>query len=108
MIQAAEKARFIFLAAVEGYPPEHWPAYLDGACGGDRPLRDRVEQLLEAHRALGSLPIPVRDVAATTDQPVAEGPGISIGPYKLLEVIGEGGMGVVYMAEQAQPVRRKV
>ncbi len=77
-------------------------AYLDGACGDDADLRARVEALLAAHdEAQGFLESP----AVVSPQ---EGPGSVIGPYKLLQQIGEGGMGVVYMAEQQHPVRRKV
>jgi serine/threonine-protein kinase len=111
MITDAEKVRSIFLAAIEKYSSEQWPVYLDGACGADRELRIRVEQLLKAHDDLGSIHIhihPTPDPDATLDRPPAEGPGSVIGPYKLREQIGEGGMGVVYVAEQTQPVRRKV
>ena len=77
-------------------------AYLDGACGDDGELRERVELLLAAHD----------DSAGFLDSPAVSrtqaGPGSLIGPYKLLQEIGEGGMGVVYMAEQETPVRRKV
>jgi serine/threonine protein kinase/tetratricopeptide (TPR) repeat protein len=103
------KAKSIFLAALERYPADQWAAYLDGACGDDQVLRGRVEDLLKAHRELGSVHIrPAPDRVATTDQLLREGPGTVIGPYKLLEQIGEGGMGVVYMTEQQKPVRRKV
>jgi len=47
-------------------------------------------------------------LSPTIDQPITEKPGIQIGPYKLLQQIGEGGMGTVFMAEQTQPVQRKV
>lgn len=77
-------------------------AYLDGACAGDSNLRARVEALLAAHEEANDF---LEDPAVSSPQ---EGPGTSIGPYKLLQQIGEGGMGVVYMAEQEKPVRRKV
>ena len=77
-------------------------AYLDGACGDDADLRSRVEVLLAANdEASGFLEGPAVEGAQ-------EGTGTSIGPYKLLQELGEGGMGVVYMAEQQRPVRRKV
>src|SRR5262249_30530094 len=66
-------------------------------------------QLLRTHQAMGSIHGGAADTpAATTDESLREGPGAVIGPYKLLEQIGEGGFGVVYMAEQTQPVRRRV
>src|ERR1043165_6129349 len=94
----------IFLAAIEGYAPEQWPAFLDEACGDDAPLRARVEQLLRARSAMGSF----HEGEFTIDQPMREGPGTMIGRYKLLQQIGEGGMGTVYMAEQTRSVQRKV
>jgi serine/threonine protein kinase/Flp pilus assembly protein TadD len=104
------KTEDIFLAAVEKDSPAERAAYLDGACGNDAGLRARVEALLTAHDGAGSfLEQPLLDPAVTWEAPrVGERPGTVLGPYKLLEQIGVGGFGVVFMAEQTQPVRRKV
>lgn len=101
----------IFDAALQKTSPEERAAYLDAACGGDSPLRRRLERLLAAHpRAAGSfLETPPTELQPHMEiAPIAEGPGTVIGPYRLLQQIGEGGFGVVYMAEQQTPVRRKV
>jgi serine/threonine protein kinase len=84
--------------------------YLQQACGDDRLLQERVGTLLQLYdQDKGFLERPAEGVAATIDlPPVAERPGTQIGPYKLHQEIGEGGMGVVYMAIQKEPVRRKV
>ena len=95
----------ILNAALE-LPVGERAAYLDNACAGDVALRRRVEELLHAHEQAGdflgkTVPMPVADL-------MLERTGVMIGRYKLLEQIGEGGFGVVYMAEQVEPVRRKV
>jgi WD40 repeat protein/serine/threonine protein kinase len=97
----------IFVAALEKRSHEARVAYLDEACGADVDVRRGVERLLRAQEKAGHfLRTPLQ--AATADEPLTERQGAVIGPYKLLQQIGEGGMGVVYMAEQQQPLRRKV
>ena len=104
-----QQARSIFLAAVENHALDQWKAYLDQACEKNQDLRDRVEVLLRAHEQANSLlDAPAPPLAATGDEAVSERPGTVIGPYKLLQQIGEGGMGTVFMAEQTEPIHRKV
>jgi len=89
-------------------------AYLDAACGADAKLRQRVEALLRAAENAGDFletpPTGLGNVAEATLElgNLSEQPGDKIGRYKLLQQIGEGGCGVVYMAEQEEPVRRRV
>ena len=110
----------IFHEARQQSNTEQRAAYLEKACASDNALRARVEKLLAAEAELGSFmrstdetlvaPRVVRSGsgAPTIAIPLSEKPGTVIGRYKLLQQIGEGGFGVVYMAEQEQPVRRKV
>ncbi len=101
--------RKVFIAALQIESAAQRRAYLEAVCGGDEELRREVEALLTAHERAGSfLEHPLADVAVTTDDPIRERPGTVIGPYKLMEQIGEGGMGLVFVAEQQQPIRRKV
>jgi WD40 repeat protein/serine/threonine protein kinase len=106
----ANREEALFAAVLEKPTRAERAAYLEGACGDDRALRERIEALLAAHEASGGVldapPLPLSPTTAY--RPLTEGPGTVIGPYKLLQKIGEGGMGVVYMAEQQAPVRRKV
>jgi serine/threonine protein kinase len=130
------RAEKLFHAALELPAAEARAAFLREACGGDEALRRRVEELLTAAQAtndfleqppLGvppsggsdgphphppkggtsSSPGPTVQITPNT-LPLSEKPGDRIGHYKLLEQIGEGGCGVVYMAEQAEPIRRRV
>jgi serine/threonine protein kinase/Tfp pilus assembly protein PilF len=98
----------IFFAARQK-PPQDQAAYLDQVCGDDLALRRRAEQFLSAQADLGSfLESGAADLLATIDGPIRECPGTLVGPYKLMEQIGEGGMGLVFVAEQQHPIRRKV
>ncbi len=125
MTNPSDREVTVFNAALQ-LPEEQRPAYLDEACAGDAALRLRIEALLRMHAEAGAFledpaPPPVPSAAAgkpvgpsgtirlafTSLTPV-EKTGDRIGRYKLLQQIGEGGCGVVYMAEQSEPVRRKV
>src|SRR5882724_4736146 len=113
--------RDVFIAALQKQDPAQRRAYLDEGCAGQPELRRQVEHLLRLHEGAGSflekpaaesVPAgalnPAAAVVATVDGALRERPGTVIGSYKLMEQIGEGGMGLVFVAEQTQPVRRKV
>ncbi|HVJ83109.1 MAG TPA: serine/threonine-protein kinase, partial [Planctomycetia bacterium] len=101
--------RDLFIAALQIAEPAERSAWLDRECGDDALLRQRLDQLLDAFEKAGSLlDSPFAADAPTRQQPIAERRGDVVGPYKLLEQIGEGGFGVVFLAEQSAPVRRKV
>jgi serine/threonine protein kinase/tetratricopeptide (TPR) repeat protein len=104
------KAAEILLAVLEKRTPGERAAYLEVACGADVALRTRVEGLLKAHEEAGSfLEQPLFETAATLGPvPDPEKSGAVLGPYRLLQPIGEGGMGAVWQAEQKEPVRRTV
>ena len=106
MDTAKRSARSIFLEAIEEHEPDHWEAYLRRACADDPELHKKVAALLAAHQENDSL---FDRSERTADQPaITERSGTVVGRYKLLQQIGEGGFGVVYMAQQTEPVRRKV
>jgi len=120
MQEKLEKAKALFLHAVGKLPPEAWSDYLAEARGPDAELQEQVKYFLQLHQEAGSfLEQPAAALGATgAFEPVLaddvpadqlhEGPGTVIGPYKLMEQIGEGGMGLVFVAEQQEPIRRKV
>ena len=125
-------AEAIFFAALEKGTAEERVAYLDAACGDDSNLRQRVERLLAAHPQVGSFlePPAQRDVGAAEAPTIPPGEKCPAGPgpaetmsyhgpsegvgsviagrYKLLETLGQGGMGAVFMAQQTEPVKRLV
>src|SRR5262245_27986596 len=105
----ASRARDIFSEAIEHHPAQQWPAFLDSACDGDEPLRRQVERLLDAYDGLSNfMAQPAAGGTAIFTGALTEGAGTTVGPYKLREQIGEGGMGIVYVADQERPVRRRV
>src|SRR5262249_53509050 len=108
MSASPKNPREIFLAALK-LAPDQRESYLAQACAGDESLRQRVAELLKSHEEIGSfLNAPAAMTEVVSSAPPQFSEGTQIGPYKLLQQIGEGGMGVVYMAEQQKPVRRRV
>jgi serine/threonine protein kinase len=113
-MKPASPEQVLFAAALQCATPEVLAAYLDGACGTDTALRRRVEALLRAAESAGDFleepptGLAGGDASTMVVTGLSEKPGDRIGRYKLLQQIGEGGCGVVYMAEQEEPVRRRV
>src|SRR5438046_2560415 len=91
----------VFCDAIEIAAPEERAAFIARSCGPDEGLRLRVERLVDAHFQAGSFleAPPDSPTLSMTPAPPAEGIGTVIGPYKLLQQLGEGGMGTVFMAE---------
>src|SRR5437762_12094917 len=110
MSESDDKLEILF-DAVLGLPPDQRPAYIARACGNDEELRRRLERLLRNLDRAGNFLThgeKARSEGTSLLTLVSEKPGDQIGRYKLLQKIGEGGCGVVYMAEQDEPVRRRV
>jgi eukaryotic-like serine/threonine-protein kinase len=111
MNNESRTAKAIFVELVSNVPTAEWDERLEQACQDNDELRNRVRALLRAHAQPGTFlehPAVAADATVIDESPISEGPGSIIGPYKLLQQIGEGGMGVVFMAEQSEPIRRTV
>jgi len=120
MNAADEPQEVLFREVLQRATGPEREAFVNQACAGNEALRARLEALLQAHESpdpfveppagdfLKEPAIPSTQQTTTLSAPVTEKAGDKVGHYKLLQQIGEGGCGVVYMAEQAEPIRRRV
>jgi WD40 repeat protein/serine/threonine protein kinase len=122
MAESSNRPKDLFLNALDLPSPVERAAFLAQECGSDEALRRQIEAMLQAHATpdsflekpavelgatVDAVPVPEKDRAAGA-KPSAEGPRTRVGPYKLLQKLGEGGMGTVFLAEQQEPVRRMI
>ncbi|MCO6047067.1 protein kinase [Aeoliella sp. ICT_H6.2] len=107
MRSSAQEAKNIFLEAIEIESPKERGMFLDGACRGDGRLREQVVALLDAFAEPNSM-LDGDGLIAERETNLPDAVGTSIGRYDVKELIGEGGMGLVYLADQAEPIRRQV
>jgi len=110
MKPADDREEVLFREALKRASGPERDSFLNQVCAGDQPLYARLQALCQAHENPGPFlkPPVAPPTAATVVIPPEEGPGTVIGRYKMLERIGEGGFGVVYVAEQREPVKRRV
>jgi serine/threonine protein kinase/WD40 repeat protein len=111
MQDTSPEIQSIFAGAIELPSLEDRTAFLEPECGANVELRRQIESLLRGHDEVVEVLAdcsPTTDFMPHSDEPIAERPGAGIGPYTLWEQIGEGGFGIVFMADQARPIRRTV
>ncbi len=108
MCDSQTDSKAIFLDALECNSADELNRLLGLACGSDTDLRTSVEKLLRAHQDAGAFLGGAGKIDAASHQPITLPPGTRVGPYLLREQIGEGGMGLVFVADQEHPVRRRV
>ena len=107
----SQRAKELFMALADKVPREVWDDRIRDACQGNEELEQRVRALLQAHaepKSFLDMPPLATDAEEEGARSIVEGPGSQIGPYQILDLLGEGGMGSVFLAQQQHPVQRRV